>query len=334
MAFTGNKDVDRTILLRLDDYDLANICKTNTYFGLLCSEELLWKTKTLQRFGPSLGDIEQIEKYRTKYKYKTWRSYYISLIDFLEKKYLGYFLVHESDIRQRGDITELNTIIDQNNEILFEKISFFLFDMDEKDLDKQEFHTFMDRLLDKDLIDPNFIFIEMLRNFCCEKYFKDILEYLLNRQDRRIHPEYHHNDLLEKLAIYEYDGETDEYEYELFGMVLRDHRIDPNVGLYRIVINTEIPDGFSSLILQDPRIRLNDIRETIEIYIKLSNDHYVNGLLQLFEAFLQKGGSLSELENIVENESKDNIVYYRAFIRNTKNNLYIERIRKSKYEEN
>jgi hypothetical protein len=357
MAFIGNKDVDRAVLLELDDYDLASICKTNKYFKLLCSEELLWKTKTLKRFGPHLGDITQIQKYMEKYNYKTWKSYYISLIDFLEKKYLGYFLVlliEEADeeltknkkifleyvetILKRNDIRKLNTITDDNDIQLYNKIGEFLFDADEKEgeLNREEFYSFIHKLLDKDSLNPNSIFVKMLRYYSYEKYFKIILEYLLTRQDRRIHPEYFENELLENLATYPYDQNEDgEEEYdELFQMVLDDSRIDPNSFLYKIVTNAEIPPHFNTLVVIDPRTNLDDIKKTIKNYIKLSNNRNVNGLLQLFEAFLQKGGSLFELENIVENESTDNIVYYRSFIRNVKNNLYLADLRKSKMKVN
>ena len=140
MAFTGNKDVDRAILLKLDDVDLSNICQTDKYFKSLCSEESFWRTKTLQRFGNYLGDVSSIEKYMIKYKFKTWKSYYVSLVDFLENKYLGYFVPSKGGSRKvirkfedfrtaalkRGDIRKLNDIIDKNDAMLIENIERFL----------------------------------------------------------------------------------------------------------------------------------------------------------------------------------------------------------------
>lgn len=340
MAFTGNKDIDRAILLKLDDVDLSNICQTDKYFKSLCSEESFWRTKTLQRFGNYLGDVSSIEKYMIKYKFKTWKSYYVSLVDFLEKKYLGYFIPYKGgglkvirkfeDFRntslKREDIKKLNKVIDENDSILMENIRNFI-------IDSKEFKNFMDNQLDKDLLNPSSVFISSFEENSIDEYYQNIFTYLLNSKDRRIHPEYFDNELLKKLVVYE-----DPYDEEgkLFKMVLNDERVDPNSLLGEIAID-EIPDDYIQLVLVDPRVKLDNIRNTIKENIE--DEILSNGFLEIFEAFLKKGGSLSELEYMIkniQNRNEEVIENYEKFIEEHKNVLeqqIISKLSSKKYSD-
>ena len=99
--FTGIRDLDLEILSKLDDRELGRICSTDKYFRQLCTNEDFWRNRVVKRFGKYLGDLETINSFRTKYSY-TWRKYYISLVDFLEKVIKNYTAPIDeiSDLRQ------------------------------------------------------------------------------------------------------------------------------------------------------------------------------------------------------------------------------------------
>jgi hypothetical protein len=340
MAFVGNKDVDKTILLSLNDFDLSNVCQTNTYFRSLCSEDSFWRIKTYQRFGKYLKDVSQLEKYIFQYSFNSWKSYYISLIDFLEKKYLGYFVPMRNGSRKligkyedyrnaalkREDIRKLNNAIDDNDKKLYENIRKFsgLIGLDHV-LRKCDLDKFLDKELGKDMLNPSSILIEIIN---LPNNSENILAYFLNSKDRRIHPEYFDNELL-KLTIFDeyYKG----FEGQSFKMVLKDSRVDPNPLLDQIASNANINSDITNLVLKDPRIQLDNIQETITEYLENPNSVYLPSMLKVFEAFLEKGGQLSELEYIINNiENRDEgiIAYYGGFIEEQKNPLHQQIISK------
>jgi hypothetical protein len=293
MAFTGNKDVDRTILLGLDDYDLANICQTNRYFKSLCSEELLWKLKTLKRFSPYLGSEFLISQYMKQYNYKTWKSYYISLRDFLEFKYesFGKFKV------LREDTKKLNNIINTNNHILVQNIHNFLESLESPKIKESHFESlkiFMDQLLSNDMLNPNCIFEELL-NGKYDKILESLIKYMLNSKDKRIHIEYSDNMLLKKIA--EYDNPYD-HEGRTFKMLLDNSHIDPNSFLDEIITSNFIIPIHVDIIFSDPRVTRETIKKAIEEAISL--DTSPEFLIKISEKFLHKGGSLLELEEMYE----------------------------------
>jgi hypothetical protein len=288
MAFIGNKDVDRIVLLQLGDSDLLNICQVNEYFKSLCSDEL-WKIKTLEKFGLYLGNVTRIVKYMKEYDFKTWKSYYISLAKFLEGKYLGY-----TPLGIREDILRLDNYIERNTNRLLGDINDFL----ENEISLE---NFMDKALEDDMINPNKIF-ENLFTYEYEKISKfaePLLEYMLNSKDKRIHPEYLSDELLENLTKHE---DTQNGEGKMFQMVLRDLRVNPNILLqtYESFLNLH---KFASLLLSDPRVKLDTIKELIEDCIRHEMDAV--DFVLLSEAFLNKGGSPVELLKIL-----DKIKYY------------------------
>jgi hypothetical protein len=81
-AFTGNKNVDLLILQQLNDRDLGSVCQSNQEIRKLCKDDTFWMNRTLNRFGKEIGPEILLENRK---RYKTWREYYIDLVDFLEK---------------------------------------------------------------------------------------------------------------------------------------------------------------------------------------------------------------------------------------------------------
>jgi len=72
LKFTGNKDIDKEILLGLDDKDLGSMCNTNTYLANICRLDGFWKSKVISRYP---NDI------KGKPEEETWKLYYIKLGD-------------------------------------------------------------------------------------------------------------------------------------------------------------------------------------------------------------------------------------------------------------
>jgi len=70
--FQGNKDISQTILLKLDDRSLANMCQVNKYTQKICDDQNFWFQRiiTLFHFIP----IEILIKYKQE---RSWSDYYI-----------------------------------------------------------------------------------------------------------------------------------------------------------------------------------------------------------------------------------------------------------------
>lgn len=291
MAFTGNKDIDRAILLRLDDSDLCNICKTSKYFKSLCSEEF-WKLKTLEKFKYELGDIEKLKKYMEEYKFETWKSYYVSLIYFLEMKWRGEFPMR---FQEREDFKCLNNYMDRTTDRFLQDLDDFLegWCLDRNSL--KRIFGFIDEQLDYDLLNPNILFEHVFTDKYdnIDKYSSYILEYMLNSKDKRIHPEYSHNKLLKKFVA------RNEWNYEkriFFTKLLKDPRVDPNCLLYEN--NYILFSHFSNLILSDVRLLPSSIRVALKDTMHKKVDAIQ--LIPLSKTFLNRGGSLSQLLEIIK----------------------------------
>src|SRR5665811_1253173 len=48
--FTGIRDIDINILLKLDDVSLVNVCETDKYANKLCNDDMLWNQKIEQKY--------------------------------------------------------------------------------------------------------------------------------------------------------------------------------------------------------------------------------------------------------------------------------------------
>src|SRR5665647_2800068 len=78
--FTGNKNIDRVIALKLDGKDLLSFCSSSSYLNNLCNEEFF----TNQIKKTSLEEIKE------KYPFANYRRFYARMmyyIKLLKEKY-------------------------------------------------------------------------------------------------------------------------------------------------------------------------------------------------------------------------------------------------------
>ncbi len=232
--FTGNKDTDKLILMQLDDYDLVNTCKTNKHLSEICGDETFWRNRTLLRFGKYLGGVEDMKMFMERYKFPTWKRYYVSLIDFLEKIYDGISYVRKHE--NRIDYDFLQNIFNKNNdEIILNK---YIFAAENWKRDNGEIiqtyidkiYRFLDQQLNRDMFDPNILFDT--EDASCEhlqiKYLQ--IKYLLNSKDKRIRLNRNDNSILRDFAT-NFDPHECGYGEKLFPLFIEDDRIDPNILL-------------------------------------------------------------------------------------------------------
>ena len=157
--FTGNKETDKIVLSQLDDYDLASVCSTNKHLSEICKDETFWRNRTLARFGSYLGDVQKIKRYMKMYGFQTWKKYYISLVDFLEKVYDGTINVKAKKGKRivpisRKDLLILTDVIRNNDyDFISNVYSFF------KSKPSGNLKSFLDDQLKKDLLNPNILLV-------------------------------------------------------------------------------------------------------------------------------------------------------------------------------
>ena len=75
-SLTWNKDVDKEILLRLDDKTLLNFCKTSKYGNILCQDENFWIRKINSKY-PLLKEF--------KHDNETWKQLFIRMTYYIAK---------------------------------------------------------------------------------------------------------------------------------------------------------------------------------------------------------------------------------------------------------
>ena len=167
MSFTRIKDVDLEILSKMNDRELGRICSTDKYFRNLCKNDDFWRNRTMKRFGKYFGD--KLYYYFQETQLPTWREYYISVVDFLEKIYNRQLI----RLGGRRDLQLLVRMIKQNHEILKEEIKKRF----EKGVWKE--------ILKLELVNPNVAFDyydHPLQNG------EILIRYLLTLSDERIKP--------------------------------------------------------------------------------------------------------------------------------------------------
>ena len=69
---TGNKNLDFTILNKLEDKDLVKVCQTNSQANELCNDQTFWFNRILNRF-PYLS-LDILKQYKGQ---RDWSEYYI-----------------------------------------------------------------------------------------------------------------------------------------------------------------------------------------------------------------------------------------------------------------
>lgn len=76
-TFTGNKDIDMSIINRLNDQDLALVCQVNKYVNSFCKSDIFWMNRVKAKMSPYIGSLEEIrEKYLGD---DDWETYYKDL---------------------------------------------------------------------------------------------------------------------------------------------------------------------------------------------------------------------------------------------------------------
>jgi hypothetical protein len=123
--FNRNKDINSLILMKLDDEDLAKICKDPAYKNV-CGNDMFWRQRTIDRFGSAFegndeSSIDLLEKYSKLYA-KNWREYYVSLVDFLQHIYEGEENMLEFYAKNRHDLLILIDVAKANREEIQESI--------------------------------------------------------------------------------------------------------------------------------------------------------------------------------------------------------------------
>lgn len=98
--FTGIKDVDLTILQKLSDIDLLNICETNQYFRKLCTVDNFWFNRISIFFNLKYEEIKNLKAFLN---FTDYRNLYI----FLSKK-------TSDDIKYYVQEKYINNIIRRN----------------------------------------------------------------------------------------------------------------------------------------------------------------------------------------------------------------------------
>ncbi len=96
---TGNKDVDRKILNKLDDKDLVNVCQTNKKAESLCNDQVFWMNRVFNRFPEVKGDI--LRKFKGT---RSWSEYYIQDLRKINKTNAEEYLESGS---KEGRITQV-----------------------------------------------------------------------------------------------------------------------------------------------------------------------------------------------------------------------------------
>lgn len=72
MRFTGNKDVDYTIMANLDDRSLLNFCQTDKYVSVLCRNDEFWRRRFISKYGDKASNYKPAER--------TWRNHYLKVL--------------------------------------------------------------------------------------------------------------------------------------------------------------------------------------------------------------------------------------------------------------
>lgn len=81
---TGQKNIDFSIIMHLEDHELAKVCIANKYVKSLCDDDTFWMNRTIQKFeiDEKLGTepewqssfiLRQIKEYLL---FKNWKEFY------------------------------------------------------------------------------------------------------------------------------------------------------------------------------------------------------------------------------------------------------------------
>ncbi len=85
-GFTGIKDLDKELMLSMDDREFIQTCQLNTYFRNICKDDYLFKRR-LEKIYP---DVLEKLIYDRHGIYLTWKKYYsqvVKTVALLKEKY-------------------------------------------------------------------------------------------------------------------------------------------------------------------------------------------------------------------------------------------------------
>ena len=102
-GFTNDKNLDMIIMNKLNDYELGRVCQTNSYAKSICDSEIFWLNRYITKYGKFLGTPEEIKE---KGGFNTWKQYYTSTKNVLEKGTYKNVLMSNRKIVKRYFIQE------------------------------------------------------------------------------------------------------------------------------------------------------------------------------------------------------------------------------------
>jgi hypothetical protein len=115
MSFIGNKDVDRELMMHLNDRELGLVCAVNRYAKSLCDEPIFWRNRIMRIFGITNENINELIE---NYKFDTPRALYIYLRKPDNKYMLPWMITH---LR----IVENDDYIIQHRGVFLNRYSFY-----------------------------------------------------------------------------------------------------------------------------------------------------------------------------------------------------------------
>jgi hypothetical protein len=157
--FTGNKDVDRLILLKVkDEREFLNLCSLNSYGKKLCNEDL-FRERLLQNYPKSIEFKKE----------QTWKKYYLSLIYYIDKMKEKGFRFVDGNAKEYYDILQdeagkIISVVTAVTSGFLDLVSFYL---DDLKVDTREYDAKLDN--------------NMLMAMAAENGHKNIVEYFIRK---------------------------------------------------------------------------------------------------------------------------------------------------------
>ncbi len=265
--FTGNKDTDRLVLAKLNDYDLKNACMICKHLNEICKNDNFWRDRTLSRFSKYLGGVKDMKKYDSR----SWEIYYKSLTEFLQDVYNGVRLSY------RSDHEILRKIVLENNKKLRENISNYFYnnigdwgtnedgEILQTEIDK--FYSFLNKELDKDMINPNILFEE---DSLQEESAYLLIKYLLNSKDKRIRVNYKKCYILKYITVDFYHKDRE----KIFKMLVDDNRVDINILFKKNEFIDDIQYCLLPYIAKSPKLQVHNYKKLMALFAHGDKNEY------------------------------------------------------------
>ena len=109
MLLTGNKDIDRKILNKLEDKDLVKVCQVNKNANSICNDQVFWMNRVFNRFGYVGGDM--LRQYK---KDRSWSEYYIQDLRKINKNTADKYLIETS---QKGRLDQVMISLEKGADV-------------------------------------------------------------------------------------------------------------------------------------------------------------------------------------------------------------------------